>query len=63
MHSTGGCATSRQVLIIQVRAFSAVRGSDALFPNDFGEDLLTLGTFPVALTQSGAALSPNVFDA
>jgi len=39
MHSTTGCDNSRRVSIIQVRAFSAVRGSDALFPNDFGEDL------------------------
>jgi len=27
-------------LIIQATACSAVRGSDALFPNDFGEDLI-----------------------
>jgi len=28
-----------KVSIIDVRAFSAVRGSDALFSNDFGEHL------------------------
>jgi len=41
-HSTGGCATSRRVSIIQARAFSAVRGSDVLFPNHFGKDLLSI---------------------
>jgi len=35
MHSTGGCATSRRVSIIQARAFFAVRGSDVLFRDDF----------------------------
>jgi len=30
MHSTGGCATSRRVSIIQAKALSAVRGSDVL---------------------------------
>ena len=41
-HSIVGCAISRRVSIIQARAFSAVRGSDALFPNDFGEDLFNM---------------------
>ena len=36
MHSTEEGATSRRVLIFQAKAFSAVRGSDVLFPNDFG---------------------------
>jgi len=42
MHSTGGYATSRLVSIIQARAFSTVRGSDVLSPNDFRVDLLVL---------------------
>jgi len=41
-HSARRCATSRRVSIIQATAFSAMRGSDVLFPNDFGEDLLLL---------------------
>ena len=36
MHSTEECATSRRVSIIHAKAFIVVRGSDALFPNDFG---------------------------
>jgi len=40
MPSTRGCAASRRVSIIQARTFSAVRVSDTLFPNDFGEVLL-----------------------
>jgi len=34
--------TCMQWTLQQKSAFSAVRGGDALFPNDFGEDLLTL---------------------
>jgi len=47
MHSTRRCAASRRVSIIQTRAFSAVRGSDALFPSDFGEDLFCLLCFSI----------------
>ena len=45
MHSTRGCVTSRRVSIIQARAFSAMIGSDALFPYDFINDGFVFADF------------------
>jgi len=63
MHSIRGCATSRQVSIIQASACFAMRGSDALFPNDFGEELLKYIThvyiFSALLTVSRAQVVLN----
>jgi len=46
------CYFQMKVSLIVARAFSAVRGSDALFPNDFGEDLFQLYLFLLPLLLS-----------
>jgi len=48
MHSTGGCATSRQVSIIQARAFSAVRSTTRSSEMSLGVRVVIISSLLVA---------------